>query len=314
MNNNEPNPAPLNPFVKWFLAARAPFWTASIIPVLIGAAAARFEAGVFDGKLLALTLLGAVLAHSGANMANDYFDDRSGNDRVNRYRSMFSGGTGMIQAGIVSGKEMLTAALCAFAGAAAVGIVLANLRGWPVVALALFGGLCGFFYTAGPVKLAYRGAGEYFLGLAFGPALVLGAYYVQAGAVTPLALLSSVPIGLLVVAILYINQFPDYEADRAAHKYNAVVRLGRRAALPWYYALLAVAYAWLVLAIFLGAPWVTIFALATVPVAIGAARTAARHHDDPVAILPANAMTIVIHLLTGLLQAGGFAVAAALGA
>ena len=315
----------LNPVKKWVLAARAPFLTAAIVPIVIAGAAARYDTGALNWPLLLLTLLGGILAHAGANLSNDYFDDKTGNDRINQYRSFFSGGTGLIQAGVVPARQVLAAAATCYVAAAAIGLYLAYLRGWPVLVLMAAGGLIGFFYTAGPAALAYRGLGECFLGLAFGPLLVAGAYYVQAQAFPARMWVASVPIGLLVTAILYINQYPDYEADRAVGKNNAVVRLGRRQALGGYYGLMIGTYAWLVLSTVLpgsgaggGAasarsPWPTLIALLTVPLAAKAIGVATRHHDDPRAILPANGMTILIHLTTGLLQAAGFVIAATMG-
>ncbi len=316
-------PPPLNPVTKWVLAARAPFLTAVIVPIVIATAVARYDTGMLNWPLFFLTLLGGILAHAGANLSNDYFDDKTGNDRVNRYRSPFSGGTGLIQAGVIPARQVYAAALSCYVAAAAIGLYLAYLRGWPVLVLMAAGGLIGFFYTAGPAALAYRGLGEYFLGLAFGPLLVAGAYYVQTQTFSARMWVASVPIGLLVTAILYINQYPDYEADRAVGKNNAVVRMGRRQALGGYYGLLVATYVWLTLAAVLpGAagptgssrsPWATLLGLLTVPLAAKAMGVAARHHDDPRAILPANGMTILIHLATGLLQSAGFFIAAIMG-
>lgn len=309
----KPAPAPLNPVKKWVLAIRAPFLTAAIVPIVIGGAVAQYDTGALNWLLFLLTLLGGMLAHAGSNLANDYFDDKSGNDRVNRFRSPFSGGTGMIQAGLVPAGQILTVALSCYAAAAAIGLYLTFLRGWPVLALMAFGGFTGFFYTAGPARLAYRGLGEAFLGLAFGPFLVAGAYFVQTQAFSARMWVASVPIGLLVTAILYINQYPDYEADRAVGKNNAVVRLGRRQALRGYYGLMGLTYVWLAGAVVAGSPWPTLASLLTTPLAAKALGVASRFHDDPRAILPANGLTILIHLTTGLLQAAGFFIAAAMG-
>ena len=303
-----------NPVQKWVLAARAPFLTAAIVPIVIGGAIARYETGGLNWPLFLLTLVGGMLAHAGSNLANDYFDDKSGNDRINRFRSTFSGGTGMIQSGMVTPGEVLRASFTCYALAAAIGLFLAYLRGWPVLVLMLCGGLIGFYYTAGPAHLVYRGLGELVLGLAFGPLLVAGAYYVQAQALTPLMWWASVPVGFLVTAILYINQFPDFEADQAVGKNNAVVRLGPRRALPGYYALMVMTYVWLAAAVTVdGSPWPSLLGLFTLPLTIKAMGVAAHHYDDPKAILPANGLTILIHLTTGLLQATGFIIGAALG-
>ncbi len=83
--------------------------------------------------------------------------------------------------------------------------------------------------------------------MAYGPLVVLGTYFVQAGAINSVLLHLSCILGLLVAAFLWINQFPDYRADRASGKRNLVVRLGTSSATQAYVMILTTAYAWLVL-------------------------------------------------------------------
>jgi len=113
----------------WLREARLPFMTASVIPVVLGTTVAVFETGLFKPSLFLLTLAGAVLAHAGANMANDYYDTMSGNDNINRYRSPFNGGAGLIQEGLLTARQVHLAALTAFAAAAAIGLYLTYVRG-----------------------------------------------------------------------------------------------------------------------------------------------------------------------------------------
>jgi len=281
--------------------------TASVIPVALGAVVALFETGLFSLPLFLLTLAGAVLAHAGANMANDYYDTMSGNDDINRYRSPFNGGAGLIQDGLLTSRQVHAAALTAFAVAAGIGVYLAYVRGPAVLVLALVGGLFAYFYTANPLHLAYYGLGELMVGASFGPLLVVGAYLVQTGTASPVVVLASVPVGFLIAAVLYINQFPDYEADKAVGKRHWVVRLGTRRALPGLSGLLAATYLSVVAAVALGlAPWPTLSALLTIPMSAKALRIAWTHHASPVELRPANALVIGTHLVTGLLLSAGF--------
>jgi 1,4-dihydroxy-2-naphthoate octaprenyltransferase len=126
--------------------------------------------------------------------------------------------------------------------------------------------------------------------------------------------MASLPVGFLIMAVLYINQFPDFEADRAVGKRHWVVRLGTRRALPGLAVLLLAPYPAVALAVAVGlAPWTALACLLTVPLALRAFRVALLHHDAPVALRPANAMVIGTHLLTGLLLTGGYLAGALLG-
>lgn len=303
-----------SPVSLWLREVRLPFLTASVIPVLVGAAVAWHDARLFNLPLFLLTLAGAVLAHAGANMANDYFDAKSGNDALNRYRSPFNGGAGVIQAGLLTPRQVHLGSLVCLAAAAGIGLYLSAVRGPGVLALMLTGGVAAYFYTANPIRFAYHGVGELLVGLSFGPLIVVGAHLVQTGAVSPAAVMASLPVGFLIMAVLYINQFPDFEADRAVGKRHWVVRLGTRRALPGLAVLLLAPYPAVALAVAVGlAPWTALACLLTVPLALRAFRVALLHHDAPVALRPANAMVIGTHLLTGLLLTGGYLAGALLG-
>jgi len=298
----------------WVREARPPFLTAATVPVIVGVVVAWYQTGVFDPLLSLLTLVGAVLAQAGANMVNDYFDTLSGNDNINRFRSQFNGGAGLIQAGLITARQVYLGALVVLGTAAAIGVYLFTLRGPAVLVLMLVGGLSAYFYTGGPVKLAYHGLGEAAIGMCFGPLLVTGAYLVQTGTVSPTAAAASVPVGLLITAVLYINQFPDYEADEAVGKTHWVVRLGLARALRGLYGLLAAAYLWIAAEVVLGlAPWPTLIAVASAPLAAKAVSVARLHYQSPVDLRPANAAVIGSHLVTGLLLSAGFIVAGLLG-
>ncbi len=297
----------------WLREVRLPFLTAAIIPVFVGTTAAFYETRRFDLPLFLLTLLGAMLAHAGANMANDYYDSRSGNDDLNRWRSPFNGGTGVIQEGLLRPGHVHAAALLALAGAFAIGLYLFSARGATVLVLTLVGGVCAYFYTADPLHLAYYGLGELLVGASFGPLLVAGAYFVQAGMVSPNAVAASVPVALLITAVLYINQFPDYEADLAVGKAHWVVRQGTEKALPGLAGLLVATPLSIAGSVLVGlTPWTTLAALLTAPLALKALRIARAHHASPLELRPANAIVILTHLLTGLLLTGGFLAAALL--
>ena len=154
---------------------RLPFVIATILPVTIGAAVA-FRAGHFDLTLFALTLAGALLLHLGVNTANDYFDSRLGADDINTTPTPYSGGSHVIQYGLLPGTTVLSLSTSAYLAGSLIGLYLALTRGLPVLLIGLVGLVVSWGYTAPPLKLAYRGLGELAVGLGFGPLLVLGSF------------------------------------------------------------------------------------------------------------------------------------------
>jgi 1,4-dihydroxy-2-naphthoate octaprenyltransferase len=292
---------------KWLIAIRAPFFTAAIAPAIVGVAVAFYQGYAINWWRAVVTLVGLVAVHGGTNLANDYFDHRSRNDWVNLTPTPFSGGSRVIQEGVISPRGILIYSLSCFAVGIVCGLYLWRVTpGNVVLWLGLFGVASGFLYTAVPVAIGYRGVGEFFVGLNFGPVSVLGAHYVQAGHLSAAALMASVPIGLLIAAVLYINEFPDYEADRQVNKKTLVVLLGPERARYGYFLILLLTYGSIITFIAIGGlPAWTGIALVTALLGAKATMTLMRHYREPYKLLPANGQTIVIHIATGILLSIG---------
>lgn len=294
----------------WLTEIRAPFFTATVVPILLGAVIAWARTGIFHWGYFLCTMAGGLLLHTGANVANDYYDHLSGTDDLNvEFVRPFTGGSRMIQEGLLTSRAVLSGALTALALAAIIGLYLTYVRGPLIIILGIIGIFSGFFYTAPPVNLASRGIGEFFIGLNFGVLMTLGAYYVQTGFLAWEPAVASVPVGLLITAILYINEFQDAPADGSAGKAHLVVRLGRKKAVQGYILLLAFTYLSILLAAIFGvtSPF-TLIALGTLPVALRAIAVARAHYDEYLKLVPANAATVFIHLLTGLLLSAAYLV------
>lgn len=219
----------------WLKELRAPFCTASALPVIIGTAIAYKQTGNFDLVLSILALLAAVSIHLGANIANDYFDYRTGNDNLNENPTPFSGGSRMIQNNLLSPKEILTGSLTFLIIGAVLGIaILIMTKSIIVLALGLAGLLGGFFYTAPPLKLGYRTAGEIAIGFLFGILPVYGAYYIQTGTIDFVPLFPAMIVAVLIFLVIFANEFPDFQADKAVNKKTLVVTLGIKKASSLY--------------------------------------------------------------------------------
>lgn len=281
---------------------RAPFFTGSIVPVVLGSAIAWSATGEFLWGWFFLTLIGGMALHAGANVANDYYDHKSGCDDGNvEYVRPFTGGSRMIQQGLMTPREVLGESMVLYAIAAAIGVYFIYVRGVVILVLGIIGALGGFFYTAPPFKLVHRGVGELVIGLNFGVLLTLGAFYVQAGSLAVEPVSASIPVALLIMAILYINEFQDYAADKAVGKNHWVVRLGKERAVWGYAAIMSLVYLSIVAAVIarLQTPW-TLIALVTMPLSIKAVMVTRKNFGDSKALAPANAATIGAHLTTGI--------------
>lgn len=303
----KPARRPASGLLFWIRAARAPFLTASLFSVALGAAVARWDGHVLPAGLLLAVMAGVAAAHLGINLANDYADHLMGSDAVNRYRSPFNGGSGLIQAGLVAPRSVLSASVVCLGAAAAAGVWLGAVRGPVVWTLMALGFLLGVGYSADPLKLMRTGWGEAVAGLCCGPLVAFGSYFVLTGEASAGVLWPALPLGLLVSAILVINEVPDYEADRSVRKNNLVVRYGRRAGVRLHGWLLVITYALIGLLPLVGRmPWQAAAAVVTLPVAWHAMRIALARAEDPVAIIPASARTIILHAVVALLITGGY--------
>ena len=293
----------------WLVITRAPFLTAIIVPILVGAAWIAYTGAVqpFPAGPFWATLLAGIFMHISANTYNDYFDWTSGTDKANNnYFQPYSGGSRSIELGLINEKSLFRVALISLLISAGLGLYLAATSGVGVLIFGLVGAFSAYFYTAPPLRLAARrGLGELLIGLNFGPLATAGAVYAMTGQVGLADFLVGVPVGLLTTAILWINQFPDAESDRRAGKINLVVVLGKKRARWGFLLLLAAAFGltlyWFVSGVL---PLGAILILGGLPLAWNAARIALREYDQRT-LVRANAVTIQLQLVAGLLLAAG---------
>jgi 1,4-dihydroxy-2-naphthoate octaprenyltransferase len=243
----------------------------------------------------------------GTNIINDYFDFQSGCDVINVDGfPPITGGSHVLVEGLVKPRSAYIAAISLFGVAAIIGVILSQTVGWTVIILGLIGVISGYFYTQ---HLATRGLGEVAVGINFGPLMVFGSYYVQAQKLSFAPFTASVPVGLLITAVLWINEIPDYDADKKVNKKTLVVRVGRKRAADLYGIMVISAYAWTAIMVMLGQmPPASVSVLITLPIAIKAVANARKYYDNPRAMITANLSTIKIHLLFGLLMVAGYVV------
>ena len=281
---------------QWLAGARPRTLPAAVVPVGVGTAVAAGQASVIWWRS-AVALLVALALQVGVNYANDYSDGVRGTDRdrVGPVRLVASG---------VDPKLVRTAAWGCFAIAAAGGLALAIAASlW----LLLVGAACiaaAWFYTGGPRPYGYAGFGEVFVFLFFGLVAVIGTAYVSTREVTGLAVAASVPIGLLSVALLVVNNLRDVETDAAAGKRTLAVRLGAGHTRLLYAALVAGAFG-TVLGMAFHHPLVAV-AFAAALTAVVPVRTVLAGADGP-ALVEVLGQTGRLLLVFGLLLSIGLA-------
>lgn len=214
----------MSDYKDWFLAMRPWSFTMSAISVTVGATLAAVH-GTFSWPLYIATALAMIAIHGGVNLLNDFFDFRSGVDAEGvataRYRPH----------PLVEGKiyplPVLWVSILLFAAGAAIGSLLAFLRGWEIFLIGVIGLIAGICYTAPPIPYKYKALGEVSVFLMWGPLSVGAAFFVQTQRFSLDALLVSIPFGVLVALVLFANNLRDFETDNRAGVINIAIVLGR---------------------------------------------------------------------------------------
>lgn len=288
----------------WFLETRPNFLLLSVVLIFLGITIAWYE-DFFNLFYSILTFTGLLLLHISTNVLNDYYDYRSGIDLATR-RTPFSGGSGVLTAGLLQPTSVFRLGIICFILAVPIGIYFVLVRGWLLLPILIIGAICVLFYTP---YLTKTGWPELAAGLGLGTLPVLGAYFVQSGNYTLPAVVAAVPSGILVHNLLFLNEFPDTEADDKAGRKTIPITLGKTKASKIYFLTTVIVYLWLIGGVIAGfLPPTTLIALLTIPLAIKAVRGAIGFNDDR-KLMPALGANVLVVLLTQLLLGIGYILA-----
>jgi 1,4-dihydroxy-2-naphthoate octaprenyltransferase len=285
----------------WFLEMRPQFLTLSVVLAFLGTTIAWYD-GSFNLCYALLAGFGLVLTHASVNIINDYFDYKSGIDLAAK-RTPFSGGSGILPAGLLTPKQALWLGLSSLIITIPIGIFFIIISGWQLLPLLLVAALFILLYSPFILKRPWP---EWVAGAGLGALPILGLYFVQTGAYTWQAVIASIPSFLLVHNLLLLNEFPDTEADVKANRKTLPLTIGKKNAAI-FYAVVAIAvyvwiFAWTMARVM---PVWTLLALLTIPLAIRAIRGAV-HNDDPSRLMPGMAANVMMVLSTQLLMGIGF--------
>ena len=311
----------------WIQASRALYTITVLLPCCLGAVVAWWSGYPFNTGLLVLILVGMMFANIGTNFTNDYFDYKSGVDKLDEGRIYKKGSevlydNPLADSGSVDGyalyffspRTILISALASLTITAAIGLYLVLRVDWRILPIGVVGILMGFFYTAPPIKFGYRGWGDLICFLGSGPFPVIGTFFLFTADVTWTAVLTGIIVGLWVDAILYIGNVPDAEADRAVGKRTLSTILGRKAVrtlAPLYYG---TAFALVAVSVILGLfPLWALICLLTVPIVIRVLVITRKHYDRIPSFAPAILMTVQVFAISTVLLALGFILAKTVG-
>lgn len=238
--------------IAWAKEFRLLFLVFVVLPVTQGAVIAyHYDPAGFSVFYFALSIVAILLLHAGTIAFNDYFDYRSGNDVVNKERTIFSGGSGLLP-NVLNPLHVLAAGVACFVLCIAIGLYIVAFRSQLLLPIGIIGVIMGAFYSAPPLKLSYRFLGEaaWFLSI---PLMALGSFLVLVP-VNSLEMLSglygtfitvivaSLPLAFMGTVGIYILEFPDYAADRAVGKWNFMSIFGKKNGILIFLALSLLSY------------------------------------------------------------------------
>ena len=289
----------------WLLLPRFQFLPLTVILVSLGTGVAAYD-GYFHIGYFILAMVGSILVHITVNVINDYYDYVDGID-LNTQRTPFSGGSGILPSNLLKPSQAFWFATISLLIAMGIGGYFCFARGWWLFPLLLVAGFSAYFYN---VTLSRWWVGELFAGLNFGPLLVLGSYFVQTGRYSWEALVASLAPGILTSNLLFLNEFPDREADRKGGRRHLVISLGKKDASYIFVILLATSYLCILVGVLTNMmPVVTLIGLGTVIFGWKAARGALKYHNDMDRLVPILGANVITILGTQALLAIGYVIA-----
>ncbi len=290
-------------FIKiWFLQIRGPFLILSVVLVLLGIAMA-YRNGVVNWTYSLLLIMGVLFAHISVNLFNEHSDFQTKIDAFTN-RTPFSGGSGLLQTNKTSPKAVCITAYVMLILSAIIGFYFVFTSGWILLILILTGGISIRFYTS---HLAKWLLGEFFAGLTLGTFVVLGVYYALTGHLTFNVIWISLPPGILTFLLLFLNEFPDAEADQKGGRHHLVIHFGKKKASRIYVGALILVYVIILAApIVSDIPYLVWIALLTLPTAVKSIIVVTKYFNNSTRLVPVLGINVIVVILTDLLLAAGY--------
>jgi 1,4-dihydroxy-2-naphthoate octaprenyltransferase len=277
---------------SWLIEARPQFLLASFVSVLVGASLAVYEGFPFKLLDFALATTGALVAHIGIHAFNDYSDYETGIDLKAR-RTPFSGGSGVLPSGKLRPVHVYYFGIACLVVVACIGVYFMVAVGLAILPIGLLGVAIVYSYTSHLTKVGF---GEF--GCVVGFALwSIGPYFVLTGRYSLSILSVSLISGLMGVALLILNEFPDLEADRAGGRRNIPIMLGLKRASRIYSLVVILTYVLLLVLVVAGTlPVSALLAFVTMPTAIRTITLVLRDYENDQKLMKALGLNVIVVL------------------
>jgi 1,4-dihydroxy-2-naphthoate octaprenyltransferase len=283
----------------WLRAIRLRFLLASVIAVSNGIALAFWKNKQIDLSDAILTFVGVICLHASIDLLNDYWDYKRGIDTATR-RTKFSGGTGVLPENLLKPGNVYSVGLIFLLIGTLIGMYFVVIRGIMIALLLGFAILAVYFYSTSIVNL---GLGEAFVAIK-GTLIVVGSYYVQTWSIGVGVVFVGIIMGILSASVLFVNSFPDYQADRSRGRRTLVILLGRQRAVKIFPWIILCTYVLIIAGIFLG--YLKIYSLASLlsaPFAVSAIKRISKSYQDVEKLVPVMGATVAYSRVTGVVLA-----------
>jgi len=250
------SPTTLQKLRAWFALSRPPFHTVGVLPFVLGSILAWRLTGTFRWDILIWGTVGVILVMLSTYYAGEYWDEREDSVSTGLGHSSFAGGSRVLQAGLLPRRSALWGSIVALVLAIAVALVLQlGYRTGPLtLPFCILGLLGGFFYSTKPIRWVSTGLGEIWIAFCYGWLPIAVGYYLQVGQISYLVHWLAIPVGLTILNVILLNEYPDYPADSAAGKANLTVRLGREKASLLYAVFSVGGWLGMILSLYQGVP------------------------------------------------------------
>lgn len=286
----------------WLRVIRIRFLLASVIAVSNGLAISYWKYHTIDPIYAVLTYVGVIFLHASVDLLNDYWDYKRGIDIATK-RTKFSGGTGVLPENLLAPRTVYIAGLVFLILGASIGAYFILVRGVAIAIILGFAVIAIYFYST---RIVNAGLGELFVAIK-GAMIVLGSLYVQNAVLEPAAIYGGAIVGILSATVLFINSFPDYEADKSKGRRTLVIILGRKTASTIFPMFMIAAYTLIAGGIFFGLTTVySLISFVSMPFAIKSALSLRKDPQGIDNIVPAMASTVTYSRITGFLLALGY--------
>lgn len=282
---------------SWFRVIRVKFLLASVIAVCLGLAISWSQNQTINVVDAVLTFAGVIALHASVDLLNDYWDFKRKIDTETK-RTEFSGGTGVLPEGLLQPSEVYKAGLAFLILGAIIGGYFIFLNGITIAIILAFAIISIYFYST---KIVNSGLGEVFVAIK-GTMIVLGTYFVQTSQIVIEPILGGVILGVLSSMILFVNSFPDFEADRASGRKTLVIVLGKKRATSALWIFPTVSYGTIIAGVITQTlPILSLITFLSIPLLIKSGLGLKRSFDDIEKLVPVMASSVSYGRITGTL-------------